>query len=451
MYQGISFWNLLLVVQLAHLPGGTQEKTVIRAEAGKTVELPCQASQTRNMPFSWKYSDNRKILESQTTFLARGQSDLLGRVDSKKAVWDKGSFPLVINKLEVKDSNTYICEVENKKMEVELLVFKVAIHPDTSLLQGQSLTLTLESPVNLKSPMECKRPGNRNFKVTKDFSVPSLGIQDSGTWHCTLVVAEEPLVFNITILVLGFQSASTTDYKVVGDPVEFSFPLIVDYEKLNGEIQWQAEKASSPESWTIFSLENKKVTVKKTSNDPKVELAEKLPLRLKLPKALPHYAGSGNLTLTLAKGKLHHQVNLVVMNVSQSQDTLLCKVWGPTSPKMKLTLKLENQKDRISEPVKEVKEVRVLAPEEGMWHCLLSEGDKIWVDSKFQVLPKGLNQDQPMFLAAVLGGTFGFLVFSGLCILCCVKRQHQRRRAERMSQIKRLLIEKKTCQCHRLP
>lgn len=48
---------------------------------------------------------------------------------------------------------------------------------------------------------------------------------------------------------------------------------------------------------------------------------------------------------------------------------------------MKLTLKQENQKPRVS---KQQKVVQVPAPEAGTWQCQLSEGDEIKVDSKIQ-------------------------------------------------------------------
>lgn len=61
--------------------------------------------------------------------------------------------------------------------------------------------------------------------------------------------------------------------------------------------------------------------------------------------------------------------------------TLSCEVVGPTSPKLRLTLQQENQEARVSE---EKKVIQVLDPEAGMWHCLLSEGEEVKIDSKIQ-------------------------------------------------------------------
>lgn len=112
----------------------------------------------------------------------------------------------------------------------------------------------------------------------------------------------------------GFQETLNTVYKKAGEQVTFSFPLNVGDEDLSGELRWQAERSSSSKSWVTFSLKSKQLSVQKTTQDPQLQMDENLPLRLTLPQALPQYAGSGNLTLTLDKGKLHQKVNLVVMN-----------------------------------------------------------------------------------------------------------------------------------------
>ncbi|XP_059112885.1 T-cell surface glycoprotein CD4 [Peromyscus eremicus] len=447
MNRGISFRHLFLALQLVQLPALTHGKTVVLGKEGASVELPCEGSQ-KNHLFFWKLPDQTRILGHQTNFMTKGSFDGSDRFDSKKAAWDRGSFPLVINKLKMEDSKTYICEVENKKIEVELWVFRVTASPDTRLLQGQSLTLTLDSSSKVTQPsIECRVPGNRIVKGSKTLSMPNLRIQDSGVWTCTVTQSQQKNNFDINISVLGFQKTSTTVYKNEGGLVEFSFPLNFGEENLRGELRWRAEKAPSPQPWINFSLENKKVSMQKTRDNLKPQMEESLPLRLKIPQVSLESAGSGNLTLTLAKGTLHQEVNLVVMKLAQKDNTVTCEVRGPASPKMRLTLKLENQ-DKVS---RQEKVVEMLDPEAGLWQCQLTEGDEVKISSDIQVSARGLKQDQPMFLALVLGGVFSFLAFIGLCILCCVKCRHQQRQAERMSQIKRLLSEKKTCQCpHRM-
>lgn len=452
MCRGISFRHLLLLqLQLSQLLAVTQGKTVVLGKEGLSVELPCQSSQKKNTIFTWKLSDQtKKILGQQGHgVLVKGSfGSLYDRFDSRRGTWDRGSFPLIINKLKLEDAQTYVCELENRKEEVELWVFRVTISPGTSVLQGQSLTLTLDCNPKVENPlMECKHKRGKTVKGSKVLSMRNLRVWDSDFWNCTVTLNQKKSSFGMQLSVLGFQSTSTTAYKSEGESAEFSFPLNLEEEKLQGELTWKAEKASFYQHWITFSLKDKRVSVEKSTNTLKLQLAETLPLTLKIPQVSLPFAGSGNLTLTLNKGIVHQEVNLVVMKVAQlHNNTLACEVAGPTSPKMRLTLKQEDQEARVS---REQKMVQVMTPEAGMWQCLLSEGEEVKMNSRIQVLSRGLNQT--VFLASVLGGAFGFLAFLGLCILCCVRCRHQQRQAARMSQIKRLLSEKKTCQCpHRM-
>ncbi|XP_030863109.2 T-cell surface glycoprotein CD4 isoform X2 [Gorilla gorilla gorilla] len=395
MNRGVPFRHLLLVLQLALLPAATQGNKVVLGKKGDTVELNCTASQKKSIQFNWKNSNQRKILGNQGSFLTKGPSKLSDRADSRRSLWDQGNFPLIIKNLKIEDSDTYICEVEGQKEEVQLLVFGLTANSDTHLLQGQSLTLTLESPPGSSPSVQCRSPRGKNIQGGRTLSVSQLELQDSGTWTCTVLQNQEKVEFKIDIVVLAFQKASSIVYKKEGEQVEFSFPLAFTVEKLtgSGELWWQAERASSSKSWITFDLKNKEVSVKRVTQDPKLQMGKKLPLHLTLPQALPQYAGSGNLTLALeAKtGKLHQEVNLVVMRATQLRENLTCEVWGPTSPKLMLSLKLENKEAKVS---KQEKAVWVLNPEAGMWQCLLSDSGQVLLESNIKAPSRADVSDQ---------------------------------------------------------
>ncbi|NP_001003252.1 T-cell surface glycoprotein CD4 isoform X2 [Canis lupus baileyi] len=456
MNQEAAFRHLLLMLQLVMLPAVTPVREVVLGKAGDAVELPCQTSQKKNIHFNWRDSSMVQILGNQGSFWTVGSSRLKHRVESKKNLWDQGSFPLVIKDLEVADSGIYFCDTD-KRQEVELLVFNLTAKWDSGsssgssnirLLQGQQLTLTLENPSGSSPSVQWKGPGNKSKHGGQNLSLSWPELQDGGTWTCIISQSQKTVEFNINVLVLAFQKVSNTFYAREGDQVEFSFPLSFEDENLVGELRWQAQGASSSLLWISFTLENRKLSMKEAHAPLKLQMKESLPLRFTLPQVLSRYAGSGILTLNLAKGTLYQEVNLVVMRANSSQNNLTCEVLGPTSPELTLSLNLKEQAAKVS---KQQKLVWVVDPEGGTWQCLLSDKDKVLLASSLNVSSPVVIKSWPKFLAITLGGILGLLLLIGLCVFCCVKCWRRRRQAERMSQIKRLLSEKKTCQCsHRI-
>ncbi|XP_054552455.1 T-cell surface glycoprotein CD4 isoform X2 [Talpa occidentalis] len=446
-----SYRHLFLVVLLALVPEDTHNQglQIVLGKAEDQVELPCRGSsgsQKKTAYFSWKDDSNTLILRNQNDFITKGSSKLKDRVDSKKTTWSQGYYPLIISKLKQEDTGIYICEVGDQKTKVQLLVFRLTHRPSDRVIVGQSLSVTLEDPPGSsveKLSVEWKVPGAEGPTKGRDFSLSQVELRNSGPWKCNISVGQTSLVLSINILVLGFRTFLDPVYAREGDKVEFLFPLNFEAKSLNGDLQWQAEGASSPQLWVNFTLENNQLTVNKAFQH--LEMQEAHPFCLTLRRVLLQYGGSGTLTLNLKEGVLHRTVNLVVMRVTTFQNNVTCEVRGPLPPTPQLVLKRGNQS--VEEISKVPKQVTVLNAEAGTWQCLLRHKNKVLLTTEVEVSPQ-FTKASPTFLAIVLGGIAGLLLLSGFCIVCCVKCWHRKRQAERMSQIKRLLSEKKTCQCH---
>jgi hypothetical protein len=65
-----------LLFHPALLPAVTHGKEVVLGKAGDSVELPCKGSQKGNVPFSWKFTNQIKVLGNQNSYLIIGKISL---------------------------------------------------------------------------------------------------------------------------------------------------------------------------------------------------------------------------------------------------------------------------------------------------------------------------------------------------------------------------------------
>ncbi|XP_068957675.1 T-cell surface glycoprotein CD4 [Petaurus breviceps papuanus] len=459
MTRGATFATLLLALPLVLLPAMTRGKELVLGETGESAELPCKASKKENMDFTWKQPDQVVLLRG----LRKGSpSKMIGntkkkdRVDSSTSQWDGGSFPLIIKKLQISDSGAYFCEVEKQKQEVQLLVFKVTVNPTDSSFSGENMTLTLHSPSSLSTlKVEWNGPGDASKRILsqdkKTLNLVQVGPKEGGVWKCTISVNDKILILNTKITVLGFTSSSKTYYEMMGKAAKFSFPLNLNEQELNkqepkGELRWQVEGATSRPQLAKFSWKSNSLTLE--NGAPNFRLDSKFPLVITLSPVLPQHAGSGVFSLKFSMGILEQKVNLVVMRaVSQESHQLLCcDVLGPIMPGLRLRWIRENQTEINLEVSKEQRQLMVKKPRPGIWECQLLSQDIILKSDSIKLTPKP-DRNLSFHLGIGLGAGASLLLLSGLCIFCCARRRHKLRRAERMSQIRRLLSEKKTCQC----
>ncbi|XP_044535014.1 T-cell surface glycoprotein CD4 [Gracilinanus agilis] len=381
-------------------------------------------------------------------------SNMKERVDSSINQWDVGSFPLTIKNLETSDSGIYFCEVEDRKQQVQLLVFKVTANPSESVLSGNNVTLTLHSPPNLSElKVEWHGPGDKSKRILssnrKTLNLLQVDPTEGGDWDCTVSINGKSLKLSKKVTVHGFECLSKHYYTISGKDAEFTFPLNLKEQELarmqpNGELTWQVKGAARSAK---FSWKDDSLTL---DSKFKFKLTKRHPITLSLSPVLPQHAGSGVFSLMLSSGTLKQKVDLVVMTaVSQdsSPQQLFCDVLGPIISGLTLKWLLENQTKEILEVSEEQRQLEVKKPKPGMWECqLLLNGTELLKSNSFQLAAE-LEWYHPLYLGIGLGAGASLLLLSGFITCCCARRRHRLRQAERMSQIRRLLSEKKTCQC----
>ncbi|XP_074125163.1 T-cell surface glycoprotein CD4 isoform X2 [Sminthopsis crassicaudata] len=462
MEGGTSFATLLLALQLVLLPAMTSEKELILGEAGDQAKLPCKASKKENMDFTWKQQDQIIILRGfrkGSVPKVIGKTKKKDRVDSSRNEWDSGNFSLIIKKLEIADSGAYFCEVENRKQEVQLLVFKLTANPSDYIFSGKNMTLTLHGSSNLPGfKVEWNGPGDKSKRILsqdkKTLNLIHMEPKEGGIWYCDVTVNGKTLKLSIKVTVFGFTSPFQTIYKMTGKTVQFSFPLNLNEQELNkedpkGELTWQVEGVASPRQPAKYSWKDKTLTAENGIPNFRLENSN-LPITFTLSPVLPQHAGSGVFLLKFSSADLKQKVNLVVMramSLESPHKQLCCDVLGPIIPGLKLRWVLENQTEINLDVSEKQRELKVNKPESGTWECQLFNQDEKLLNSDSFKLTAKQKWNLPIYLGIGLGAGASLLLLFGLSTFCYVRRRHRLRRAERMSQIRRLLSEKKTCQC----
>lgn len=461
MDSGATFAALLLALQLVPLTATTRGRELILGVTGENAALPCKATKKESMDFSWKQPDQTVLLRG---FRKGSPSKVIGntkkkdRVDSLTNQWEGGSFPLIIKKLEISDSGTYFCEVENRKQEVQLLVFKVTATPSDYVISGTNVTLTLHGSSNLPAfNVEWRGPGDKSKQILnqdkKTLNLVKMGPNETGLWDCIVSVSHKTLKLGIKVTAFGFTKSSQTFYTMVGKAVKFSFPLNLNDQELNreqpnGELRWKVEGTASSPQVAKFSWKSDSLT--RETEAPPFNRDPKFPLMITLSPVLPSHAGSGVFLLKFSSGTVEQKVNLVVMKAMSRESPhheLCCEVLGPIIPGLLLTWIRENQTEKEGSVSEKQRELKVKEPKSGTWECqLLFQNKKQLKSDSFKLTAKQ-EWNLPFHLGIGLGAGASLLLLSGLCIFFCARRRHRLRRAERMSQIRRLLSEKKTCQC----
>ncbi|XP_038623981.1 T-cell surface glycoprotein CD4 [Tachyglossus aculeatus] len=461
---------LLLVLPLhpeVLLADRNKEKELVLGEAGKEVRLPCRSKEKKDVAFIWKQPDGAMVIRGGgPSVKGKGPTQLQNRVifpDQK----DLGNFPLIIQNAELADSKTYFCEVEGSKKEVQLLVLRMSIagfNPlsasgSISLLTGMRMNVTLHGQLSvailsavLQGP---KGKKSSPQKLTSDPLVtPPLGIEDSGLWKCIVSVparSSEPLTMAFNIQVQGFQKPSETFYGVANESVTFAFPLNFKPSELSGELDWN-QKEPFDLSATLSLKNEKQRWVWRSAKLGPTEEGSGHNLSFRVNRLRTQHAGSGCLRLRIENqpsGKLEQKVELVVMEVSVNRTPertlpkLKCEVHGPelSSSALEVCWALGNKSEECQK-----QRVQVEPEEAGIWKCQLRSNSQILL-RKIIRLEETRVLSRHLLLGSGLGVSSGLLLAIGLVVFCSARRRHRRQRAERVSQIRRLLNDNKTCQC----
>ncbi|XP_050823387.1 T-cell surface glycoprotein CD4 [Gopherus flavomarginatus] len=464
-----SILAVFTVTQLGLIPIMAEGETTVFGAVGEQVILPC-IDKSQSDGVIWKY--NEQVVIQHQARLLRGRTRLINRSELNKQEIAKGNFSLTLSQLEHSDAGKYVCVVGSRTFkEVQLQVFEVTGSPSDYLLQGENLTLSIQG----SSSASVTWSNNHKVKVTatqsrelknggRTLQMHNLQAEDSGTWMCHITSLSAKLDIPYKVLVIGFHNLNQeTLYKAVNSTVSFSYSLsthllqIRELEYVGVGLEWKPMIDSKYQEKFKFNVTSKELLLSKQMVNMQVTWKPRNPLEVKLPKVQFEDAGWYQCQLTVSRGRVEKAIHLVVMTVSAdpvgplskwANMTLLCKLSAPIPSNAQLFWEHVNGTEKKLNK-SGYSEVMVKTKTVGLWRCSLKVENNMITSIDYTVV-KAAEWNIYVLIPVVVGVSIVLLLLASLFIFIFIAWQQRRRRAEKMAQARRDLIERRICQCQRL-
>ncbi|XP_061481180.1 T-cell surface glycoprotein CD4 [Rhineura floridana] len=441
--------SCILVFFVLHPGVMLQELAVLNMNviAGEPVVLHCQDDiRNQNPTVVWKYKSADILQYSRgKTFYGKIPANI---ASAKLKDPDNGDFSLMLppDALE----GRYTCEIGGKQINIDLTLWKVKGSPDGYLLEGDTLQLDLLSAnrksvrVEWFSPQSVKVTSNKpRWNLQNDgwtLQIKDLNVEDNGTWKCTL--PNNNLTIYCKVRVIGFVNSLDVDmrYAAVNSTVVLSCPLNIHLHEIPRNILtglvW---KKDEKEDCVVLNASSNLKPQKEIS---KVQFED---------------AGEYQCQLRFTQRSLNKTIQLVVLTVSASPPglrsrngdvNLCCHISAPVPPKVQLCWANMNETSKCASDFPDSKFCSTARTAE-LWRCSLKVENNEKISMSYVVEATMVKNDFP--LIEVASGAGALLLLLTMTVVCVYtsKMVKRKRKAKRMAQAKRHLLEKKVCQCHK--